>query len=272
LWVEPNHMQRGMVDIRSGDIIANLAHDPRCSLWFDHHASHRVDVHFEGVFRLAPSAAGLVFDYFRPRLSRDFQDLVAAADKIDAADLSMDEVLHPERHPYVMLSDTVSGQDPADEAYWNRLVAALRRHEITTVLADGTVAARCRRAVTENREYRSILQTHTRQIGRVSITDLRGFDQAPSGNRFLVFSLFPQTEVNVKVRLDRRDRDKIIVSIGHSIFKRTCTVDAGALCARFGGGGHHGAGSCSFPRERTETHLSQILAALTEADATESGD
>jgi hypothetical protein len=36
-WVEPNALQRGLVDIRKGDIIANLPYEDRCSLWFDHH-------------------------------------------------------------------------------------------------------------------------------------------------------------------------------------------------------------------------------------------
>ena len=37
LFVEPKFMQDGVVDIRHGDIIANLPYHPACSLWFDHH-------------------------------------------------------------------------------------------------------------------------------------------------------------------------------------------------------------------------------------------
>jgi oligoribonuclease NrnB/cAMP/cGMP phosphodiesterase (DHH superfamily) len=36
-WVEPNDMQKGIVDIHEGDIVANLPYDERCALWFDHH-------------------------------------------------------------------------------------------------------------------------------------------------------------------------------------------------------------------------------------------
>ena len=41
-WVEPNHIHQGLVDIVKEDIIANLAYDQRCSLWFDHHSSNRI--------------------------------------------------------------------------------------------------------------------------------------------------------------------------------------------------------------------------------------
>ena len=36
LWVEPNAMQDGQVEIRKGDIIANLSYQKNCTLWFDH--------------------------------------------------------------------------------------------------------------------------------------------------------------------------------------------------------------------------------------------
>ena len=60
LFVEPKFMQDGVVDIRSGDIIANLPYHPNCTLWFDHHFSNnahgfdRPIVAGRGGFRLAP--------------------------------------------------------------------------------------------------------------------------------------------------------------------------------------------------------------------------
>ena len=42
LFVEPKWMQDGLVEIRDGDIIANLPHHPNGSLWFDHHISNEV--------------------------------------------------------------------------------------------------------------------------------------------------------------------------------------------------------------------------------------
>ena len=61
-WVEPSEIQSGNVEIRDGDIVANLPYDPRCTLWFDHHVSNEMEQLPPGLFRIAPSAAGLVYD------------------------------------------------------------------------------------------------------------------------------------------------------------------------------------------------------------------
>lgn len=261
-WVEPNRMHLGEVDIRSGDVIANLAYDPRCSLWFDHHSSNRIHSPFRGRFNIAPSAARVVFGFYEKELKGDFEKLVEMADKIDSADLTQDEVLFPEKYPYVMLSDTISSIKGNDRGYWELLVQLLKQPDIKHVLQHPTVEERVDKAMAANRLYKQILQKHTRIVNRISITDLRAFDPTPTGNRFLVFSLFPQPDVNIKIRRHDLNQNRLIVSIGHSIFNRTCKTDVGSLCARFGGGGHHGAGSCSFPAEDFEKNMENILKIL----------
>ncbi|MGA8180357.1 MAG: exopolyphosphatase, partial [Desulfobacterales bacterium] len=138
-WVEPNDMQRGMVDVRTGDIIANLPYDDRCTLWFDHHHTNKIDKPFEGAFKIAPSAARVIFEFYNGRFNRDYSELIQQTDKIDAADLSLDEVLYPEKYGLVLLSMTVLGRDGYDEGYWNRLVHLLRKSNIDEVLKDPEV-------------------------------------------------------------------------------------------------------------------------------------
>ncbi len=77
-----------MVEIHAGDIIANLPYDDRCAMWFDHHFTNRVEKPFEGEFREAPSAAGIIYDFYPNRFPENRRELVAAADKIDSAELS----------------------------------------------------------------------------------------------------------------------------------------------------------------------------------------
>jgi oligoribonuclease NrnB/cAMP/cGMP phosphodiesterase (DHH superfamily) len=113
-WVEPNDMQRGLVDVRHGDIIANLPYNDRCTLWFDHHHTNKIDKSFEGAFKLAPSAAGVIFEYYKDKFKADYSQLIMETDKIDSADLSMDEVLYPEKYGVVLLSMTVLGRDEYD--------------------------------------------------------------------------------------------------------------------------------------------------------------
>lgn len=261
-WVEPNAMQRGLVDIRKGDIIANLPYDDRCSCWFDHHYTNRIYRPFKGVFKIAPSAAGIIFNHFKDRFKRDFEELIIATDKIDAADLSEDEVLHPEKHDYVMLSMTVVNGGEPDEPYWNRLVDLLRRYDIQRVLDDPQVKERCRRVIEQNDQYAVYLKENTRLEKHVSITDFRTLEDVPVGNRFLVYSLFPDSVVNMRIRYEKKDKEMTAVNIGHSIFNRRCNVNAGLLLADFGGGGHRGAASTRFESSQADTYLPRIIDAL----------
>lgn len=261
-WVEPNDLQQGRVTIRKGDIIANLPYHPNCAMWFDHHYTNNPGTPFKGLYRVAPSAAGLIHEYYGKRFPRDYDELIRQTDRIDSADLSLEEVLHPENHPYILLSMTVSGRDTSEESYWNRLVGLIRRNDIHAVLADPEVKRRCDRVVDINTLYTPVLQKHTTLEGHVSITDFRAIDEVPNGNRFLVYSLYPDAVVSVRIRYDGRKKKRVIIGVGHSIFNRHCRVNVGLLLARFGGGGHRGAGSCTVSAEAADACLGSIIETL----------
>ena len=269
-WVQPNEIQKGQVDIKKGDILANLPYDERCSLWFDHHFSNRIQRSFKGEFRIAPSAAGIVFEYYQSRFQRDYSELIRETDKIDSADLSHDEVLHPEKYPYLLLSMTIVAKDDQGETYWNRLVELLRKYEIDKILDDPEVKQRCEAVVEQNREYKKDLLKYTQLIEHVSVTDFRPLGRTPVGNRFLVYSLFPTSVVSVKIRYDDDSRQRIAVSVGHSIFNRNCNVNVGHMLSKFEGGGHRGAGSCRFNVDKADDYIPKILDILIKNESNES--
>jgi len=271
IWLEPSQVQNGNAEIQTGDIMANLPFDLRCSVWFDHHVSNGIKLDqylsnsmnrpIDGAFRIAPSAAGVVYQYYmeQGKLTRNFDDLIKETDIIDAARLSMDQVLHPEKYPFILLSMTVKNRDDSDSTYWNRLVTLLRQKNIDEILTESDVKKRCAQVIDENMAYADILKRYTRIHGNISVTDFRSLDRAPSGNRFLTYSLFPQCIASVKIRYDDHDRDKVLVSIGRSIFNEGFDVNIGKLLARYGGGGHAGAGGCSMESSEAQQNLNEIL-------------
>jgi len=264
LWVEPNVMQKGLVAVRPDDIIANLPFHETCYLWFDHHYTNRIDRPFNGVFQIAPSAARIVFEYYRSALNGNYESLVNAADKIDSAALTLDEVLHPEKNAYMLLSMTVDGLRKKDDSYWNRLVELLRKYHIDRACKDREVQERFHQVLRQNREYKSLLEKHTFPRGIVTLTDFRGLDPPPAGNRFLIYSLFPGSAVNVKIHTDVWDDGKVVVRVGRSIFSNLCRVNVGLMLAGFGGGGHRGAGGARFHPDTAEEKISEIIRILLE--------
>lgn len=258
LWVEPNDLQKGLVEIREEDIIANLPFHENCLLWFDHHYTNRTDENFEGAFEIAPSAAGIVFKYYKDRFKVDYSELVSLADKIDSADLTLNEVLHPENYDYVLLSMTIINGDEPDTDYWNRLVDLLRKNDIQAVLADPEVKRRCKAVIEQNEKYHEYLEANTRLEGHVAVTDFRGLDKTPMGNRFLVYSLFPESAVNMRIRYEDQNKKTVVINVGHSIFNPNCNVNIGLMLAEFGGGGHRGAGSARFPADKSDGYIKRV--------------
>ena len=261
-WAEPSALQRGQVEIRKGDIIANLPYDDKCTLWFDHHYTNEIDHPFKGVFKIAPSAAGIIFEHYQDRFKRDFSELVTATDKIDSADLTLDEVCQPEKYGYVLLSMTVFEGDYPNEFYWNRLVNLFGEHDFERILKDPEVKRRCQDVVNQNEQYAVQLKANTRLEKQVAITDFRHLKKTPTGNRFLVYALFPESFVHVRIRREDQNKDMIAVSVGHSIFNPHCNVNAGLLLADFKGGGHYGAAGARFHGSKAEEFIPQIIDAL----------
>ncbi len=261
LWVQPGQIQQDLVRIGPHDVLANLPYHPECGMWFDHHYSNRIDIPFAGAFELAPSAARVVYRYFGARFENKFGGLVQQADKIDAAQLSRDEILHPEKYPFILLSMTISGNDHSQRPYWDRLVELLGRLPVEKVIQDSEVKHYSRLTIEANKAYAEALKRHTTIQGPLSLTDFRGVSPVPDGNRFLVYCLFPEAVANLKVY---RQEGQTIVKIGHSIVNRNCRVNVGRLMGAYGGGGHKGAGACRFSSELEDVYLPRIIQVMVE--------
>jgi hypothetical protein len=264
-WVEPSEIQNKTAKIRQGDILANLPFDANCSLWFDHHVSNKPNTAVKGAFGIAPSAAGVIFHYYRQqgKFKDRFDELIEQTDMIDSADLTRDQVQFPERYPYLLLSMTIQNRGEKDAAYWNKLVDMLGKLPIDRVLEDVDVRERCDAVIRENAQFGHFLTTHTTLVKNISVTDFRSLDTVPSGNRFLTYSLFPNTIASVKIRYLGPSKEQVLLSIGRSIFNPGCQINIGNLLAQFGGGGHAGAGGCSLDAATAQEKIDRILAIMT---------
>lgn len=265
-WLEPGEVQHGTAAIKQGDIMANLPYDGRCTLWFDHHISNSPEKKVPGAFKIAPSAAGVVYEYYREqgKIGSEFDQLVHWADIIDAANLTEDQVLQPENHHYVLLSMTVRNRDESDPPYWEKLVDLLKHRPIEEVMKDEEVRRRREKIILENRAYEAILRENSVLYDGICVTDFRHFDDPPSGNRFLVYSIFPETIAAVKIRYADPQKDKVLVSIGHSIFNDKCRVNVGRLLSDYGGGGHKGAGGCTLDVSEADRKIRELLTVMRE--------
>jgi nanoRNase/pAp phosphatase (c-di-AMP/oligoRNAs hydrolase) len=246
--IHPQDISDGRAQIGPDDVIANLPYHPGCAMWFDHHL-HTATANIppedvKGSFAEAPSAARLVYEYYGGEAAMpQFAELVRETDRLDAAQLTPDDVLAPEG--YIKLGFTIDGRSGLGtfERYFLHLVDLLKAGTpIAEVLEDPAVKRRCELLESENERFCQDLRSHSRVDGNVVVTDFRDLDHAPVGNRFLVYALYPEVNVSARVHWGP-NRGFPMLLLGHSIFRRTCKTNVGELAARYGGGGHRGAGS-----------------------------
>jgi nanoRNase/pAp phosphatase (c-di-AMP/oligoRNAs hydrolase) len=96
------------------------------------------------------------------------------------------------------------------------------------------------------------------------VLDLRRQEPIYCGNRFMVYSLFPQCSISVRVIWGFK-KQNVVLTVGHSILNRTSKVDVGALMLTLGGGGHRAVGTCQVPEAEVPETLAKILARINEA-------
>lgn len=272
-FVHPKDMQDGIVEVTSQDVLANVPYVKGCGLWFDHHSSegHRLEgeVAYEGESRLADSAARVIYEYYGGyhRLPH-FEDMVLAVDKVDAAKLTVNEILQPQG--WVLLGfmmDPRTGLGRfrnfriSNYELMEGLINACATQTIDEILQNPDVQERVELYFEQDALFREMLLEHTRTDGNVIITDLRGVDPIYTGNRFVVYSLFPEQNISLWL-VDGRGKQNCPIAIGHSVINRTSRTDVGKLALQYGGGGHHQVGTCQVPYDQADEILETIIAKL----------
>ncbi len=262
-FVHPKDIQDGLVTVDDNDVLANVPYVPGCKLWFDHHSSEEKrlggDIKFEGMSRPADSAARVIYDYYggETRLPH-FAEMVAAVDKVDAAKLTVEEILSPSGWVllgFIMDPRTGLGRFRqfriSNYTLMEDLMEACRTQSIHQILENPDVLERIELYREQDALFRQMILDHSAIRGNVIFTDLRNVSPIYSGNRFVIYSLFPEQNISLWA-VDGREKLNCAIAVGHSIINRTSKTDVGALMLQNGGGGHKQVGTCQVPYEKAD--------------------
>jgi len=268
--VHPKDIHDKIVPINSNDIIANLPYHPDTGMWFDHHSSEAIvaeNNQFRGKFEIAPSCASVIYEHYSQfdELKR-FLPIVIEADKIDSARFNKHDISNPKG--WILVSKTMhvySNEKGFEEkySYFNRLMNQVGSRSPEEILQDPEVLGRIAFLQEEQSEYIGTISRYTRVDENIIITDIRSVDYLPNGDKFLVYTLYPDQNVSLKV-FNKRHTEDTVISGGYNIFNRTCKTHIGDLMHCFGGGGHKAAGSCRIKRDDADDVLNNIIAKLRE--------
>ena len=272
-FVHPKDIQDGLIEVNDNDVLANIPYVEGCKMWFDHHSSEseRINraVAFEGESRIAPSAARIIYEYYGGKGKMPaFEEMVEYVDKVDSGNLTKEEILNPKGWillGFIMDPRTGLGRfrefTISNYSLMEMLIDACRTMSIDEILELPDVKERINVYYEQDSLFREMLQKHSRIDGNVIITDLRGTETIYTGNRFLVYSLFPEQNISIWA-VDGREKKNCPLAVGYSIINKTSNTNVGNLMLKYGGGGHHQVGTCQVPYEDASKVIEELVAKM----------
>ncbi len=272
-FVHPKDLQDGLVEVDSNDCLANVPFVPGCGLWFDHHSSeferNQLEGQYQGESRLAPSCARIIYEYYGGKAKfPQFDALMVAVDKVDSGNLTIEEVQNPLGWilmGFIMDPRTGLGRwrnfTISNYQLMEKLIDACRSMSIDEILALPDVQERVQIYNDQTEKFKDMVQKYTRVDGNVIISDLRGVDPIYSGNRFMIYSMYPDQNISAWI-VNGKGGKGCSAAVGYSILNKTSTIDVGKLMLKYNGGGHKAVGTCQFSDANMEADLPKMLEEL----------
>ncbi|AFY40190.1 phosphoesterase DHHA1 [[Leptolyngbya] sp. PCC 7376] len=270
-FVHPKDMQDGKVDITGQDITTNLPYVKEAHLAFDHHYSETLrnaeqpDNHV--IDPDAPSAARVVYDYYggKEKFSMISDEMMVAVDKADSAQFSQEECLHPT--DWVLLNFLMDARTGlgrfrdfriSNYQLMMELIDYCKEHSIADILEVPDVKERSELYFDHEDKFKEQLKRCSTVHGNVVVLDLREEETIYTGNRFMIYALFPECNISIHALWGLKQQNTVY-AVGKSIFDRSSQTNIGELMLQYGGGGHANAGTCQVDNDKAEAVLKELI-------------
>lgn len=265
-FAHPKDIQDEVYPVTSNDILTNLPWHPASGMWFSNHqvsdedrAIRYKDV--KGYFGRSSSTARLIFEHYKDSRFEIHRSFIDAVDCFNTASLTEDDVTSPKGWMAIGFTiDPRSGLSRFRE-YFIDMVEWIKTMTLEEILYVPEVAQRIEAMSSERDKMCELISENASVLGDVVITDFRDIPEKPVGNRFLVFTMFPDSAVEVRVFYGKGDAT-VVIAVGKSIFNPACKLHVGDLLAEYGGGGHSKAGTCQVPAIDADSIIGEITARL----------
>ena len=274
-FVHPKDMQDGKIEITSNDIITNLPYSANAYMVFDHHESEMMrnaSAHNYHIDPEAPSAARIVYEYYggKAKLPQVSELMMDAVDKADAAQFTVEDILHPEGWEllsFIMDSRTGLGRfrefRVSNYQLMMDLIDYCIDHTIEDIMRLPDVVERTELFMSYQDQFMDQLERCSIIYGNLIVLDLRDEEIIFPGNRFMIYALNPETNISIHV-LWGFQKQNTVFATGASIVNRNSNTNIGELMLRYGGGGHKAAGTCQIANDKADVTLAEIVDIINE--------
>ena len=274
-FVHPKDMQDGKVEISGRDITTNLPYVEGAHLVFDHHYSETIraggkrDNHI--IQADAMSAARVVYNYYggAKRFPKISEEMMVAVDKADAAQFSVEEILRPkdwELLNYLMDPRTGLGRFRefriSNYQLMMDLIDSCRDLTIGEIMKLPDVQERVKLYFEQEEKFIEQVKRCSKIHKNLIVLDLRKEEVIHAGNRFMIYALYPETNISIHCLMGFRNQNTVF-ACGKSIVNRSSKTNIGELMLKYGGGGHHAAGTCQIDHDKAEKVLQELVEKIT---------
>ena len=272
-FVHPKDVQDGVIEVTKNDITTNLPYAAQAHYSFDHHISELSRVGLKSNYMLnptAPSAARVVWDSFggKAGFPNIPEDMMAAVDKADSANYTMDDILNPKGWTllsFIMDSRTGLGYHHkfqiSNYQLMIKLISLCRTKSAEEVLCDPDVRERIELYMEHYLPFINQLKRCSTVHGNLVEVNFLEETTMYAGNRFMIYALYPEAQVSMYVMWGK-DKKVIVYALGKSILNPTSKTNIGDLMLKYGGGGHKAAGTCQIPVADAVKVKKEIIAAI----------
>lgn len=271
-FVHPKDVQDGKIEVTNNDVLANIPFVDSCGLWFDHHVSEekRLEIDkldFKGDSRPALSAAQVIWEYYggEKTFGKHFLPLMDAVNKSDSGNLTREEILNPKG--WILLSFLMdprtglgrfSDYRISNYQLMEEMIGYCRTKTAEEILEIHDLQERIKQYMEHQEPFKEMLNRCCQIRENVIVTNLLDEETIYSGNRFMVYALNPDQNIEVRVMWGK-NKQNVVFACGHSILNRTGKTNVGELMLKYGGGGHEKVGTCQVPTEGYEQVLEKIV-------------
>jgi nanoRNase/pAp phosphatase (c-di-AMP/oligoRNAs hydrolase) len=275
-FVHPKDMQDGIIDITDKDITTNLPYVNGVHLAFDHHLSEITRLNGQQPNHIiqpeALSAARVVYNYYggRDTFPGEWDDMMEAVDKADAAQFTLEEILNPSGWVllnYIMDPRTGLGRFRefriSNYQLMMHLIDYCKNHTIDEIMAIPDVKDRVHLYFEHNEKFKEQLKRCSTIHKNLIVLDLRDEEIIWAGNRFMIYALYPECNISIHVIWGLKKQNTVFAT-GKSIVNRSSKTNIGELMLQYGGGGHKNAGTCQVSNDRSEEVLNILIEKITQ--------
>lgn len=276
LFVHPKDMQAGKIPMGPKEISTNLPYVPGVHLAFDHHPSEALrhpanllSPHFQ-LDPQAPSTARMIYEHFGPAsFAKMPAEMLHALDRYDSGQLHMDEILEPQGWILLaMLLDPRTGLERhkslslSNYLMMMHLIEACEKGQsLQQIFELRPIKERLKILREHQQDFRDQILRCTEMHGSLALLNLQQEEILYSGNRFMIYALWPNCKTSLHV-LWGLERENTVIALGSSLFNRQDHCDLGQICLRYGGGGHKHAGTMQIAHEQMPLVLSELKQSL----------